>query len=182
MQLLALTTLMSRAVRRCVQVRSRVGWQDKLFGGTLRYREMKSAAAAVALLLLAGLLAGCSGIAAVQRPAEAKDALPADIRSKDPEMPSGFRFLAEDDGVQYFAAESPERTTACIAAYPVDKPDQWMLACSDGITGEREIVTTSHMGQPTVKLVTTGFDTKALEAEGWRKVHANVLVGAVANP
>jgi hypothetical protein len=146
---------------------------------------MKSAAAAVALLLLAGLLAGCSGysgIAAVQRPAEAKDALPADIRSKDPEMPSDFRFLAEDDGVQYFAAESPERTTACIAAYPVDKPDQWMLACSDGITGEREIVTTSHMGQPTVKLVTTGFDTKALEAEGWRKVHDNVWVGAVANP
>ncbi|MCF3138464.1 hypothetical protein LRQ04_04250 [Paenarthrobacter sp. AR 02] len=146
---------------------------------------MKSAAAAVALLLLAGLLAGCSGysgITTVQRPAEAKDALPAGIRSEKPDLPSDFRLLAEDNRVKYFAAESPERTTACIAAYPVDKPDQWMLACSDGITGEREIVTTSHMGQPTVKLVTTGFDTKALESEGWRKVHANVLVGAVANP
>ncbi len=142
---------------------------------------MMSVAAAGAVLLLTG----CSnypGIAAVQRPAEAKDALPTHIRSEKADLPSDFRLLAEADGVKYFAAESPERTTACIAAYPVDKPDQWTLACSDGITGEREIVTTSHTGQPTVKLVTTGFDTKALEAEGWRKVHDNVWVGAVANP
>ncbi|GAB3569432.1 hypothetical protein GCM10027405_32640 [Arthrobacter alkaliphilus] len=40
----------------------------------------------------------------------------------------------------------------------------------------------SHIGQPTVKLVTTGFDTRALESEGWRKVHPNVLVGRATRP
>jgi hypothetical protein len=48
--------------------------------------------------------------------------------------------------------------------------------------GDREIVTVSHIGQPTAKLVTTGFDTRALEAEGWRKIHDNVLVGSVSRP
>lgn len=97
-------------------------------------------------------------------------------------MPSDFRLLTEDGGVKYFAAESSDHATACIVAYPLDKPDQWVSGCSDGIIGDREIVTVSHIGQPTVKFVTTGFDTRALESEGWRKVHANVLVGVVPRP
>ncbi len=97
-------------------------------------------------------------------------------------MPSGFRFLTEDAGVKYYAAENSDHTTACMAVYPVDKPDQWFTGCSDAITGDREIVTVSHIGQPTVTLVTTGFDTRSLESEGWRKIHDNVLVGAVTRP
>jgi hypothetical protein len=145
----------------------------------LKYRVLMTTAA----VLLA--LAGCSsysGITAVQRPAEAKDDFPDDILLSDPDMPSDFRLLTEDGGVKYFAAESSDHAIACIAAYPLDKPDQWVSGCSDGITGDREIVTVSHIGQPTVKFVTTGFDTRALESEGWRKVHANVLVGAVPRP
>lgn len=54
--------------------------------------------------------------------------------------------------------------------------DHW---CLDSIKGDREIVTVSHLGQPTAKLVTTGFDTRALESEGWRKIHEDVLIGAI---
>lgn len=140
-----------------------------------------TAAAAAALLLLTGC-SSYSGIAAVQRSAEAKDDLPAEIRIVNPNMPSDFRFLTEDAGVKYYAAESADHATACIAVYPVDNPDQWGTGCSGGITSVREIVTVSRIGQPTVKLVTTGFDTRDLESESWRKVHDNVLVGTVTRP
>ena len=73
--------------------------------------------AAAALLVLAGC-SSYSGISAVRRTAEAKDDLPAEIRSVDPDMPSDFRFLTEDSGIKYFAAESSDHATACIAAYP----------------------------------------------------------------
>lgn len=147
----------------------------------MTYRVLKAAAAAACLLLMAGC-SSYSGIAAVQRAAEAKDDLPAEIRNAPPGMPSDFRFLTEEAGVKYFAAESSDHATACIAAYPIDKPDQWVVGCGDRITADREIVTVSHIGQPTVKLVTTGFDTRALESEGWRKVHPNVLVGRATQP
>ncbi|WP_232084897.1 hypothetical protein [Arthrobacter sp. SO5] len=126
-------------------------------------------------------LAGCSsypGIAAVHRVAEARDDLPAEIVRADADQPSNFRLLVEQSGVKYFVSESDDYMSACIAAYPIDEPQQWTLACSGGITNEREIVTSSHIGQPTVKLVTTGFDTRTLETEGWKKIHENVLVGS----
>ena len=140
-----------------------------------------TATAATALLLMTGC-SSYSGIAAVQRSAEAKDELPAQIRTVNPNMPTDFRFLTEDAGVKYFAAESADHTTACIAVYPVENPNQWGTGCSGGITSDREIVTVSHIGQPTVKLVTTGFDARNLESNGWRKVHDNVLVGTVTRP
>ncbi|WP_419200179.1 hypothetical protein [Paenarthrobacter nitroguajacolicus] len=68
--------------------------------------------AAVAALLV---MTGCSsyaGIAAVQRTAEAKDDFPAEVESLDPKMPSDFRFLIEDAGVKYFAAEGSDHTSA----------------------------------------------------------------------
>ncbi|MDQ0028787.1 hypothetical protein [Arthrobacter bambusae] len=142
---------------------------------------LKAATATAALLALTGC-SSYSGIAAVQRTAEAKDDLPAEIGRVNPQLPSGIRLLTEDAGVKYYAAESSDHTTACIAVYPIDKPDQWFTGCSDGIDSDREIVTISHIGQPTVKLVTTGFDTRALESDGWRKVHDNVLVGVVTRP
>ena len=147
----------------------------------MNYRTLKNAAAVAALLALTGC-SSYSGIAAVQRTAEAKDDLPAEIGSVNPNLPSDFRFLTEDAGVKYYAAESSDHATACVAVYPVDKTDQWFTGCSEGITGEREIVTVGHIGQPTVKLVTTGYDTRGLESEGWRKIHDNVLVGTVTRP
>ena len=147
----------------------------------MKYRTLQAATAGAVLLALTGC-SSYSGIAAVQRTAEAKDDLPAEIGSVNPNLPSGFRFLTEDAGVKYYAAESPDHATACIAVYAIDKPDQWFAGCSDGITDDREVVTISHIGQPTVKLVTTGFDTRALESEGWRKIHDNVLVGTVTRP
>ena len=130
-------------------------------------------------------LAGCSsypGIAAVHRAAEPRDDLPAEIVNANQDQPSNFRLLVEQSGVKYFASESEDYMSACIAAYPIDEPQQWTLACSSGITNEREIVTSSHIGQPTVKFVTTGFDTRALETEGWKKIHDNILVGSSTRP
>ncbi|WP_147422494.1 hypothetical protein [Pseudarthrobacter phenanthrenivorans] len=103
--------------------------------------------------------------------------MPATVQNSNPDLPSDFRLLTDDAGVKYFAAESEDFTRACIAVYPVDEPDQWAIGCSEGITGDREVVTVGHTGQPTAKLVTTGFDTSALESAGWRKIHDNVLIG-----
>ena len=144
--------------------------------------RVSQTAAVAALLLSLTACSGYQGITAVQREMDARDNLPATVRNANPDLPSDFRLLAEDAGVKYLAAESKDFTRACIAVYPVDQPDQWSIGCSEGITGDREIVTVSHTGQPTAKLVTTGFDTRALEAEGWRKIHDNVLVGSATQP
>lgn len=147
----------------------------------MEYRVSKSWAIA-ALLLSLTACSGYQGITAVHREMDAQDNLPATVRNSNPDLPSDFRLLAEDAGIKYLAAESQDFTRACIAVFPVDKPDQWAIGCSEGITGDREIVTVSHTGQPTAKLVTTGFDTRALEASGWRKIHDNVLVGSATQP
>ncbi|PTT69986.1 hypothetical protein [Arthrobacter sp. HMWF013] len=147
----------------------------------MRYRVLTAAGAVAALLALTAC-SSYSGITAVQRASEARDDLPVEVRSVNPDMPSDYRLLTEDAGVKYFAAESPDHKTACIAVYPVDEPDQWTIGCADGIEDVREIVTVSHIGQPTAKLVTTGFDTRTLESEGWRKIHENVLVGTITRP
>lgn len=147
----------------------------------MKYRVL-AAAGVVATLMALTACSNYSGITALQRASEARDELPVEIRNANPDMPSDYRLLTEDAGVKYFAAESPDHTTACIAVYPVDEPDQWTIGCADGIEDVREVVTVSHIGQPTAKLVTTGFDTRVLESEGWRKVHENVLVGGVSRP
>ncbi|MEV7455862.1 hypothetical protein [Pseudarthrobacter oxydans] len=138
--------------------------------------------AITALLLSLTACSGYQGITAVHREMDARDNLPAAVQNSNPDLPSDFRVLTEDAGVRYFAAESEDFTRACIAVYPVDKPDQWAIGCSEGITGDREIVTVNHTGQPTAKLVTTGFDTSALESGGWRKIHDNVLIGSATQP
>lgn len=139
-------------------------------------------AAITALLLSLTACSGYQGITAVHREMDARDNLPATVRNSNPDLPSDFKLLAEDAGVKYFAAESKDFTRACIAVYPVDKPDQWAIGCSEGITAHREVVTVSHTGQPTAKLVTTGFDTSDLEAAGWRKIHDNILIGSATSP
>ena len=144
----------------------------------MKNRVSKTVAIAAAVLLLPAC-SGYRGIAAVHREVDARDSLPADVRNANPDQPSDFRLLVEDAGVKYFAAESEDFTKACIAVYPVDEPDQWSIGCSDGITNDREIVTVGHVGQPTAKLVTTGFDTRALEDSGWKKIHDNVLIGGM---
>lgn len=74
---------------------------------------LKIAAAAAVLMALAG----CSSyarITAVQRPAEAKDDFSVEIRNVDPKMPFDFRFLTEDSGVKYFAAESSDTPSPAL--------------------------------------------------------------------
>ena len=147
----------------------------------MKNRVSKAVAVTVVLLSLTAC-SGYQGITAVHREAGPRDDLPASVRNENPDLPSDFRFLVEDAGVKYLVAESEDFSRACIAVFPVEKPDQWSIGCSDGITSDREIVTVGHTGQPTAKLVTTGFETDALESAGWRKIHDNVLVGEAGRP
>ncbi|GAA2853199.1 hypothetical protein [Paenarthrobacter ilicis] len=144
----------------------------------MKHRLLLTVIAGTALVALTGCTS-YTGIAAIQRAADARDDLPANVKSSDPDMPSNYRLLVEDADVRYLGAESQDHSVVCVAAVPALKPDQWVIGCSDGIINDREIVTVSHIGQPTVKLVTDNFDTQALESEGWRKIHSNVLVGRV---
>lgn len=128
------------------------------------------------------LLSGCSsygGMAALHRPASVIDALPAELKflERNPGSPKKFLLLSEDAGVKYFASESEDFTSACLAVYPLDKPAQWEVSCDNGVTGQREIVTVIGPDGRSVKLVTTDLDTAPLENQGWRKIHENILVG-----
>ncbi|MBT2514966.1 hypothetical protein [Arthrobacter sp. ISL-30] len=129
------------------------------------------------------LLTGCSsyeGMEAFHREATSEDELPPEIKLGPEGDPSrdNFRLLSEHEGVKYYAGESDNFLTACLVVFPEDKPTQWIASCSQGVTGQREILTATGPDGSTTKLVTTGFDTKGLEAAGWRKIHENVLVGS----
>ena len=58
----------------------------------------------------------------------------------------------------------------------------WCLVGAWQDCGEQLADASENLGQATTKFVTTGFDTRGLESEGWRKIHDNVLVGAVPRP
>lgn len=128
------------------------------------------------------LLNGCSsygGMSALHRPSLATDALPPELKflEKNLGSPKNFLLLSEDAGVKYFAYESEDFTSACLAVYPLDKPAQWEVSCDNAVTKEREIVTVIGPDGQSAKLVTTGLDTAPLENQGWRKIHENILVG-----
>lgn len=136
----------------------------------------------VAMAAVGLLLSGCSsygGMAALHRSAAASDVLPSELKFLETNSgsPKNFLLLSEDAGVKYFAYESEDFTSACLAVYPIDKPTQWHVSCEDAVTGEREIVTIIGQDGRSAKLVTTGLHTAALENNGWRKIHENILVG-----
>ena len=141
--------------------------------------------------ILAGALSvsACSsyeGIEALHGPPSDQDVLPVELafaaRSQGDfaERNSGtvtdYRFLVEDNRMQYFAGESDDYTTACIAVYPLDDPAMWGLGCGTGASeGEEAASTSSGTGAPAI-LVTTDFDADSLEDLPWRQIHENVLV------
>lgn len=144
---------------------------------------MKNHVLCVVVMAAIGLLlSGCSsyaGMAALHRPASVIDALPSELKflERNSGSPKNFLLLSEDAGVKYFAYESEDFTSACLAVYPLDKPAQWRVSCDEAVTGEREIVTVIGPDGRSAKLVTTDLDTASLENHGWRKVHENILVG-----
>lgn len=125
------------------------------------------------------LLTGCTGAAgftALERPSEASDNLPDGVNFGPETHLTKVLLVAEANGKKYFLGQDDERRTACLAVYPVDNPAGWHTGCSVGGTGHGEILKASGPDQKTSILVSDGYDTKDLEASGFTKVHANILV------
>ena len=84
--------------------------------------------------------------------------------------------VAEANGRKFFLGQDEEGLTSCLAVYPVEIPAGWHASCAGKGSGRGEILKASGPDQKTSILVPDGYDTKDLEASGFAKVHANILV------
>lgn len=81
----------------------------------------------IAVLAVPLLLGGCAndgyGIEALKAPAGPEDVVPEGVNLPFLEEidASTLRFLVEDDGRQYFAAQSADGAMACVAVFYVDQ-------------------------------------------------------------
>ena len=91
-------------------------------------RHLKTALALIAVGSLAIGLSGCffnpsSGFAVLDRPAEARDALPAELPDSEDLIfdPESARFVADDDGVPLYLA-SDGASGICLLVYAAASP------------------------------------------------------------
>ncbi|GGV46386.1 hypothetical protein [Paenarthrobacter nicotinovorans] len=84
--------------------------------------------------------------------------------------------VAEANDKKFFLGQDEEGLTSCLAVYPVENPAGWHASCAGKGSGRGEILKASGPDQKTSILVPDGYDTKDLEASGFTKVHANILV------
>ncbi|MDQ0095286.1 hypothetical protein J2T21_003184 [Paeniglutamicibacter psychrophenolicus] len=137
------------------------------------------------LLGVALLLAGCSGytgVAALDRAAGPGDVLPPGITMIQDFDAASVRLLASHEGVKYFAGTTTDKTTACILVQPAGNDPDWVAGCGGaGAAGEIVEVSGNNPAR-TVVLVRDDADTRDLEADGFTRLHTNVLVrgGAAA--
>ncbi len=127
-------------------------------------------------LLLGGCSAPAPGLAVFQRDAAAGDQLPTDAATAENPRLENPRFLAEADGVRYFAAQGENRTLTCLVTVSDAAPGSFIGGCGSSLA-PGQIVSISGGNGNSATLVADGFDTKELEAQGWRKIQQNVLVG-----
>jgi len=132
------------------------------------------AAAGTAVLLLTGC-SGHVGLKALDRAATPEDSLPAALAMPAEVNAATTRLLATKDGVRYFAAESDDARTACLAVVPPGEAPPWHVGCS-AQTGPGQIVMLSVLnGALSTILLADGSDTGMLEP-GWTKIADNILV------
>ncbi|MHA7305116.1 hypothetical protein ACX80E_07710 [Arthrobacter sp. TMN-49] len=132
-----------------------------------------AAAAGIAVLILSGC-SGQAGLKALDRAATPEDKMPAIVSLPEGVNSDSIRLLTTKDGVRYFAAQSDDARTACVAVVPTDVAGSH-VGCGNG-AGSGEIVTVSGMsGAFTTRLLADGSDTGKLES-GWTKVTDNILV------
>ena len=138
-------------------------------------------AASIAVLLLGGCsgqtgLSGQVELKALDRPATAEDTLPAMVKLPEGMNVETTRLLVTHEGVQYFATESDDSRTACLAVVPVGGNAGWITGCNGGDNNGEIIMVSGHKGALPTKLVTDGFDSGTLESSGWIKIADNILV------
>ena len=99
-------------------------------------RPVRAALAVIGMTSMAIGLSGCfadpgSGFAALDRPAEARDALPAEPPDSEDLLfdPESARFVADDDGARLYLARGPG-SQFCLLVY-VEGPVPG-VACSGG--------------------------------------------------
>ena len=134
-------------------------------------RMVLAAVKGLAALLVAAC-GGPEGVAAFEVEAAPRDALPAYLKAAELDAASS-RFLAESDGVAFYAAKPAADGAASAACIVIDGErdgSSWVVGCSEkapvatGIDGVRAM------------LVTDGFDSSKLQQDGWRELHPNLLV------
>ena len=141
--------------------------------------------AVAGLLGVALVLAGCSGYTGVgelDRAAGPEDVLPPGITMTEDFDAASVRLLAAHGGTRYFAGTTTDKATACILVHPAGNEPDWIAGCGGaGATGEIVEVSSTNPAR-TVVLVRDDADTRDREAEGFTRLHTNVLVrgGAVA--
>ena len=94
------------------------------------------AAAATVTVLSAVALSGCTGVGAayavLDREAEARDEVPADLPGYawDNVDQATARFVGEDEGTSLWLARARDDTSACLLAYADE--ESWVLGCGGG--------------------------------------------------
>lgn len=119
---------------------------------------------------------GNTGIQALDRPAASEDSLPSDIDLSDPINTESSRFLVTHERVRYYVATTNDSADGCIIAVPSETGPDWFAGC--GLLGAADVIVTAsrNSGHTAATLVRDDADTRALEAEGWIRIHDNVLV------
>ncbi|MBM6622740.1 hypothetical protein JTF08_14075 [Micrococcaceae bacterium RIT802] len=126
------------------------------------------------------LLAGCSGsnaasgIELLEQPATEADALSARFDTT-PLQPDSVRFAAKSGGISYYVAlpaddENAPEEAQVKPAFCLVVMEREQTACGGGTP-----VTTTFQGGSAM-LVSDGTDTSPFTADGWTRIHENVLV------
>lgn len=127
------------------------------------------------------LLGGCSGqpgIEALERPAVSEDALPTGINMGGNIKAESARLLTTHDQIRYFVATSSDSTEGCVIIVPAGQNSQSFAGC--GLLGASDVIVTAAKtpGKHAAALVRDYADTRALESDGWLRIHGNILIPA----
>jgi hypothetical protein len=134
----------------------------------------------LAVIAAALLLAGCSGPAgldALRRDATPNDKPPAGVTLGSDISLDSVRLLVSRNGFKYFAAENSDGTRACVLVVSSDSTPDWIAGCGNVGSPQQIVGVSGFGGTLNVVLVANDVDARKLEADGWTKIHENILVG-----
>lgn len=140
-------------------------------------RRIFAAVIGIGAMLSLSACSGHTGIQALERQPVPGDALPVGggdlggIINRD-----SSRLLTTNEQVRYFVAASPDASEGCIIVVPPGADSRWFAGCS--LLGATDVIVTASTtpGNNAATLVRDDADTRALESEGWSRIHDNILI------